>query len=90
MYEHSDKARAHAESVLKRMGDRARAEGLQFDAAFVENDHPVDAIVTAAEKHACDLILMASHGRRGLDKLLHGSAAEGVLKHTQVPVLVMH
>jgi nucleotide-binding universal stress UspA family protein len=90
MYEHSDKARAHAESVLKRMGEKAHAEGVKFDAAYVENDRPVDAIVEAAEKHACDLILMASHGRRGLDKLLHGSAAEGVLKHTQVPVLVMH
>ena len=86
MYEHSDKVRGHAESVLKRMGDRARAEGVQFDSAFVENDRPVEA----AEKHNCDLILMASHGRRGLDKLLHGSAAEGVLKHTRVPVLVMH
>lgn len=90
MYDYSEKARAHAESVLKRIGERARAEGVQFDSAFVESDRPVDAIVDAAEKHNCDLILMASHGRRGLDRLLHGSSAEGVLKHTRVPVLVMH
>ena len=51
------------------------------------SDH---AIVDAAEKHQCDLILMASHGRHGLDKLLHGNAAQGVVSHTKIPVLVMH
>ena len=90
MYEHADRARSHAESVLKRIGDRAHAEGVQFDTDFVENDHAVDAIIDAAEKHHCDLIVMASHGRRGLDRLLHGSAAQGVLSHTQIPVLVLH
>ena len=89
MYEHSDKARSHAESVLKRMGDRARAEGVKFDAAYVENDRPVDAIVEAAEKHACDLILMASHGRTGLDAWLMGSETQKVLSHTTLPVLVL-
>ena len=48
------------------------------------------AIVDAAEKHQCDLILMASHGRHGLDKLLHGNVAQGVVSHTKIPVLVMH
>ena len=46
--------------------------------------------VDAADKHQCDLIWMASHGRHGLDKLLHGNAAQGVVSHTKMPVLVMH
>ena len=87
---HSERARRHAEQVLQRIGARAGTERVPFDADFVESDDPVDAIVNAAEKHHCDLIVMASHGRRGLDKLLHGSAAEGVLHHTRIPVLVLH
>ncbi len=90
MSAHSERAQSHAISVLKRMGDRAAAEGVPFDADFVESDNAVDAIVGAAEKHHCDLIVMASHGRRGLDRLLHGSAAAGVLSHTRIPVLVLH
>ena len=90
MSAHSERAQSHAQSVLKRIGDRAAAEGVPFDADFVECNDAVDAIVSAAEKHHCDLIVMASHGRRGLDKLLHGSAAQGVLSHTSIPVLVLH
>ena len=90
MYEHSDKARQHAEGVLKRIAERARAEGVQFDSGFVESDQPADAIVEAAEKHQCDLILMVSHARRGLDKLLHGSVAGTVITRTRIPVLVLH
>ncbi len=90
MYEHSDKARQHAESVLKRIADRARAEGVQYDSGFVESDQPAGAIVEAAEKHHCDLILMVSHARRGLDKLLHGSVAGTVMTRTRIPVLVLH
>lgn len=90
MSAHSERAQSHAISVLKRIGDRAAAEGVPFDVDFVESNNAVDAIVGAAEKHHCDLIVMASHGRRGLDRLLHGSAAEGVLSHTRIPVLVLH
>ena len=90
MSAHSERAQSHATNVLKRIGERAAAEGVPFDADFAENNDAVDAIVSAAEKHHCDLIVMASHGRRGLDKLLHGSAAEGVLTHTSIPVLVLH
>lgn len=90
MYQHSEHASEHARSALNRIAERAKAEGVEFDSDFVENDNAVDAIVDAAEKHRCDLIVMASHGRRGLDKLLHGSAAQGVLSHTHIPVLVMH
>ena len=87
---HTERAQSHAQSVLKRIGERAAAEGVRFDADFAENNNPANAIVDAAEKHQCDLIVMASHGRQGLDRLLHGSAAEGVIAHTRIPVLVLH
>lgn len=90
MYEHEDKARKHAEGVLKRIAERAKAEGVQYDSGFVASDQPADAIVEAAEQHHCDLILMVSHARRGLDKLLHGSVAGTVMARTRVPVLVLH
>ncbi len=90
MSDHSERARSHAHTVLQRVSDCACAEGVPFDTDFVESNDPVDAIVHAAKKHHCDLIVMASHGRRGFDKFLHGSAAEGVLSHTRIPVLVLH
>lgn len=90
MYEHTDKARQHAQKVLKRISERAEAEGVAYDSGFVESDDPADAIVDAAEQHNCDLILMVSHARRGLDKLLHGSVAGTVLTRTRIPVLVLH
>lgn len=88
--EHAERARSHAQAVLQRIGERAGAEGVPFDAVYVESNHPADAIVNAAEKHHCDLIVMASHTRRGLDKLLNGSATEAVMNHTRIPVLVLH
>jgi nucleotide-binding universal stress UspA family protein len=87
---YSTRSRAHAEGVLRRIEKRARDEGVDFDSSFVHSDDPVAAIVGAAEENECDLIVMASHGRRGLDKLIHGSATEGVMTHTQIPVLVLH
>ena len=87
---YSTRSRSHAQGVLRRIEKRALDEGVQFDSSFVQNDDPVAAIVGAAEENHCDLIVMASHGRRGLDKLIHGSATEGVMTHTQIPVLVLH
>ena len=88
--EHSQRTSSHAEAVLARIAERARAESVQFDTDFVENNNTVDAITDAAKKHRCDLIVMMSHGHRGLARLLHGNAAEGVLTHTSIPVLVLH
>ena len=54
----------------------------------MQSDHPHEAIVRAAEKHGCDLIFMASHGRRGISALLHGSQTQAVLTHSSIPTLV--
>jgi nucleotide-binding universal stress UspA family protein len=54
----------------------------------VNSDQPYDAIVKAAAEKGCDLIMMASHGRRGVKGLLLGSKAQKVLTHSKIPVLV--
>ena len=87
---HLERAQSHAHSVLKRIGDCASAEGVPFDADFVESSDVAEAIVDAAARHHCDLIIMASHGRHGIEKLLHHNAAAGVVSHAIIPVLVLH
>ena len=54
----------------------------------VSSDHPYEAIIGAAQDKGCDLILMASHGRRGIQGLLLGSETQKVLTHSKIPVLV--
>jgi len=53
------------------------------------DENPAEAIVRFAEMKACDLIVMASHGRRGIRKALLGSQTAEVLVHTSIPVLVI-
>jgi nucleotide-binding universal stress UspA family protein len=71
---------------------RAMAEQIGIAAEFVHvpNAHPATAIVEAANSRGCDLIVMASHGRRGLRRLLLGSQTSEVLLNGNVPVLVVH
>ena len=81
-------ARRQAEIALQPIADRARAAGVDYDADFAQSDRPHEAIIRAAQKHGCDLIFMASHGRRGLSALVHGSETQGVLTHSTIPTLV--
>jgi len=81
-------AKKQAEIALQSIADRARAAGVDYDADFALSDYPHDAIVRAAQKHGCDLIFMASHGRRGLSALVHGSETQAVLTHSTIPTLV--
>jgi nucleotide-binding universal stress UspA family protein len=54
----------------------------------VEHEHPYRAIIDAAIKDGCDLITMASHGRRGISAVVLGSETVKVLTHSKIPVLV--
>ena len=81
-------ARRQAEAALQKIADRARAADVEYDAEFVQSDRPHEAIVRAAQQHGCDLIFMASHGRRGISALVHGSQTQGVLTHSNIPTLV--
>ncbi|WP_295645007.1 universal stress protein [uncultured Methylibium sp.] len=66
-----------------------REAGLDCPATTVEALHPWQAIVDHAKARGCDLIVMASHGRRGMSALLLGSETQRVLIHTTLPVLVV-
>ena len=62
--------------------------GVACDTITATSDVPYEAIIEAAEKSGCDLIFMASHGRRGISGFLLGSETNKVLTHSKVPVLV--
>lgn len=76
-------------SRVQQVVDAAQAADLPCQAHTVEALHPWEAIVEHAKQHNCDLIVMASHGRRGMAALLLGSETQRVLTHSTVPVLVV-
>ena len=79
---------------MKRIADAAlarvsKAAGkVSCDGATVLAEHPWEAIIKTASSKKCDLIVMASHGRKGLEALLLGSETQKVLTHSKTPVLV--
>lgn len=77
-----------AEAVLARAKGAAEAAGVTADAATEVTDSPYIGIIAAAERNECDIIFMASHGRRGITGLLLGSETQKVLTHSKIPVLV--
>lgn len=80
--------RVHAEQYLAVVEQAAKAAGVACDTAVATSDHPYEAIIQAAQEKHCDLIMMASHGRRGVQGLLLGSETQKVLTHSKIPVLV--
>jgi nucleotide-binding universal stress UspA family protein len=71
------------------VASQAEAQGVVCETGTVEALHPWEAIIEHAQTKACDLIVMASHGRRGVTALLLGSETQKVLTHSKVPVLVV-
>ena len=86
--QHERESQRLANEVLGKVAERARFAGVAFDADFAQSDQPHEAIVRAAERLGCDLLFIASHGRRGISALIHGGQAQGVLTHSTVPTLV--
>lgn len=78
-----------AKTRLEGIERRARAAGVEVRSEAVMSDTPWKAIVAAAAKNACDLIFIASHGRRGLSALVHGSETHEVLTHSTIPTMVL-
>ena len=66
----------------------AQGAGVACDVVIETTDQPYEAIVNVADHKGCDLIMMASHGRRGVGALLLGSETQKVLSHSKIPVLV--
>ena len=81
-------ASANAAQILAGVGAAAAKAGVACDTLHVKDQYPAEGIVEAAKARGCDLIVMTSHGRRGLSKLLLGSQATRVLTLSEVPVLV--
>lgn len=77
-----------AQDILSSAMLEAKAAGVESSSASVVSDIPYEAIIDAAAAAGCDLIFMASHGRRGFSGLLLGSETQKVLTHTKTPVLV--
>jgi nucleotide-binding universal stress UspA family protein len=82
-------AKQRAEKFLAKITERATEAGVKADAVTVMGDVPYEHIIETAKKSKCDLIMMASHGRRGLSGLLLGSETSKVLTHSKIPVLVV-
>lgn len=84
---------AHAETIamgyLGKLQSACEAAGVKCNVSYVTSDFPAEAILKAADKHKCDLIAMASHGRTGLVKLMLGSETQKVLANAKIPVLVL-
>ena len=91
----SSDPRAYAESafgdthaMLAKYAVSAEALGVAYDTLYATSGHPANAIVEAALSNGCDLIVMATHGARGISGLLHGSQTERVLHQSSLPLLV--
>jgi len=78
-----------AKKYLDAAQEVALAAGVNCETEHVEHDHPYLAIIDAAAKKSCDLIVMASHGRRGISAIVLGSETNKVLTHSSIPVLVV-
>ena len=71
---------------IKKMGAE---QGISVKSVVAKSELIAESIISAAKKHKCDLIVMASHGRKGIKRLLLGSETQHVLTHSHIPVLVL-
>ena len=80
--------KAHADRFLAVIMRAAKAADVPCETALQTSDQPYEAIIATAQERECDLIMMASHGRRGVQAFLLGSETQKVLTHSKIPVLV--
>lgn len=77
------------QNVVDAVKKAGEAKGIKVKAIVAKSDVVSDALIAAAKKHRADLIVMASHGRKGVKRLLLGSETQQVLTHSEIPVLVL-
>ena len=82
------RAREVGQKRVDTIGKIAKAVGVPFASVVTKAYSPYEGIIAVARKRKCDLIFMASHGRRGLSKLIMGSVTLKVLTHSRIPVVV--
>ncbi|MER9654991.1 universal stress protein [Mesorhizobium sp. M0152] len=86
---YQEEARRYGQEVLDKCRTSAEGLGVRAKGLHIENKAPAEAILELSQTQGCDLIVMASHGRRGLGRLLLGSQTAEVLSYTEIPVLVV-
>ena len=84
-----EESRQRAQKMLDAIVEQAKAQGVRCTGVSVANDLPYQQIIATAKSSKCDLIMMASHGRRGIASVLLGSETAKVLTHSTIPVLVV-
>jgi nucleotide-binding universal stress UspA family protein len=77
-----------AQVVVDAVQKEAQADGVKAE-AIIGHGAVAESIISTAKKHKCDLIVMASHGRKGIQRVLLGSETMDVLTHSHIPVLVL-
>jgi nucleotide-binding universal stress UspA family protein len=86
--EYEKAAAANAQKILKQVSETAARIGVACETVHVQDQFPAEGIVEEAKARNCDLIVMGSHGRRGLAKFVLGSQATRVLTHSTTPMLI--
>jgi nucleotide-binding universal stress UspA family protein len=77
------------QAVVDTAAKAAETAGVKVKGVVTQSDWVADSVLATAKKHKCDLVVMASHGRRGIKRVLLGSETQHVLTHGSVPVLVL-
>jgi nucleotide-binding universal stress UspA family protein len=85
---YEERMAAAANRILWSVGEAAKKQDIACTTVYVKDHHPAEGIIETAQTRGCDLIVMASHGRRGIARLLLGSQAAKVVTLSPVPVLV--
>lgn len=86
--QYDERVTAEAEERLEAARKIAVASGVEVKTVMVKSFSPAEAIIEQAEKNGCDIIFMASHGRKGIAAVLLGSETQKVLTHSHFPVMV--
>lgn len=87
--DHQARMGAEASSRLAAVESAAHEAGVECHTSMLEDDKPYRAIIAGAQRHGCGLIVMASHGDRGMRAMVLGSETQRVLTHSSLPVLVV-
>ncbi len=77
------------QAVVDEVQRAAKAEGVKAKGVLARSNLVAESVIATAKKHKCDLIVMASHGRKGIKRVLLGSETQHVLTHSKLPVLVL-
>ena len=87
--DYSEQCEKSAAQILSVVTSAAEAAGIKCNVIHEQNRWPYEGIIEAAKKVGADLIVVGSHGRRGIEALLLGSEATKLLTHTKIPALVV-